>query len=162
MFLFHFVICYLQNQFEKDLTPLVSYNKASVYPDWIKRNISIPAQNEDFHILIRGEVGYSFSGDAAIDDISIRQGICWILFIPSHKFFTMHKVVFLAQIKNANKIYEKQIYALFKELFCYWLLPIFSLLINFSETLLAELRKWSSYFVICLNIYKTILLDCLF
>lgn len=57
-------------------TLLATFDTATTYPDWIERSVNIPAQNETFQIIISGRVAYSFSGDAAIDDLSLQSGKC--------------------------------------------------------------------------------------
>lgn len=43
---------------------------------WVEQIVDIPAQVETFQIIIRGRRGFSFTGDAAIDDIQITPGNC--------------------------------------------------------------------------------------
>ncbi len=42
---------------------------------WIRRQIALRGQGSG-NIIFRGRVGNSFSGDIALDDISVSQGTC--------------------------------------------------------------------------------------
>ena len=43
---------------------------------WQVRNITIPAQKHNYHIVIEGVRGSGAEGDAAIDDIKLFSGPC--------------------------------------------------------------------------------------
>ncbi|KAK3609972.1 hypothetical protein CHS0354_011808 [Potamilus streckersoni] len=43
---------------------------------WHKLFLTIPAQTNDYHILIEGTTGTSYHGDIAIDDVTIANGKC--------------------------------------------------------------------------------------
>ena len=44
--------------------------------DWHIKKVDIPAQTYDFTIIIEGIRGAGSYGDAAVDDISVRSGVC--------------------------------------------------------------------------------------
>ena len=66
----------LQSGPDDEGTLLVSFDTPTLWPDWKEQNVDIPAQADDFQIVIRGIGSFSFEGDAAIDDISMRSGKC--------------------------------------------------------------------------------------
>ncbi|XP_052272348.1 MAM and LDL-receptor class A domain-containing protein 1-like isoform X2 [Dreissena polymorpha] len=55
---------------------LASFNTASNTPVWTEKDVQIPAQGANFHVVIRGVIGSGFASDAAIDDISMHSGKC--------------------------------------------------------------------------------------
>lgn len=43
---------------------------------WLKRDVSIPAQSNNFKIILRGKTGSGYKSDAAIDNIRVTNGLC--------------------------------------------------------------------------------------
>jgi hypothetical protein len=59
---------------------------------WIQSSITIPGQRvqHDYNLILTGDIGPTYHGDIAIDDLSITDGVCtsmftFINFLPCYR-----------------------------------------------------------------------------
>lgn len=70
------MICCLQKLSDNHPNVVEVFNRSTPVSLWVERTVDIAAHNETFQIVIRGHRFYSYTGDAAIDDVQLTQGIC--------------------------------------------------------------------------------------
>ncbi|KAL4238936.1 hypothetical protein ACF0H5_003640 [Mactra antiquata] len=57
-------------------TSLATFATGDSTQIWTKQQVDIPAQTNDFNIVIRGTIGSGYSSDEAVDDLHLKPGHC--------------------------------------------------------------------------------------